>query len=220
MTDGGKSVSSDLWACGEELALLSATSHEVHSLLRVGGELEEVAVFGLEEAGLDYGVEEGEEGVPEVGGVDEDDGFGVEAELGPRDGLEHFFEGAVASGEDEEGVSEMDHAGLALVHGGNELEGGEGLVGDFAAGEDVREDADDWSAAGEGGVGDCAHEADRGAPVDEAEMGGGDGSAEGAGFSEEGWIAAEGGAAVDGDAAGWRSGGGHGDSRIARGGRG
>jgi len=42
----------------------------------------------------------------------------------------------------------MDHAGLALMHGGDELQGGEGLMGDFAAGEDVREDADDLSAAG------------------------------------------------------------------------
>jgi len=89
-------------------------------------------------------------------------------------------------------------------------------MGDFAAGEDVREDADDLSAAGKGGIGDGAHEADAGSSVDEAEMGVGDGGAEGAGFGEEGGIAAEGGAAVDGDAALRRRGGGHGDSRIAR----
>ena len=44
----------------------------------------------------------------------------------------------------------MDHAGLALMHGGDELQGGEGLMGDFAAGEDVREDADDFERRRQG----------------------------------------------------------------------
>jgi len=156
-----------------------------------------------------------EEGVPVVCGVDENDGFGVEAELSPGDGFKHLFEGAVAAGEDEEGIGEMNHAGLALVHGGDKLEGGEAGVGDFAAGEDVREDADDVSSASEGCVSDGAHEADTGSSVDEAKMGGGEGGAEGAGFSEEGGIGAEGGAAVDGDATLRRGVEGHG-SRIAR----
>jgi len=64
-------------APGIELA--GVAGGQGNGLLRIGGELEEGAVFGFEKAGLDDGVEEGEEGVPVVCGVDEDDGFGVEA---------------------------------------------------------------------------------------------------------------------------------------------
>ena len=113
-------------------------------------------------------------------------GLGVEAELRPGDDLQHLFEGAVAAGEDQESVGELGHAGLALVHGLDKFEAREAAVGDFAVREHVRQNADDLSAGGKGGVGDCAHEADFGSAVDEAEAGGGDGLAEGDSFRAKG----------------------------------
>ena len=73
----------------------------------------------LEEAVGDGGVEEGEQAVPVTKRVDENDGLGVEAKLGPGDDFEQFFECAVAAGEDQEGVGQLCHAGFALVHGGH-----------------------------------------------------------------------------------------------------
>ena len=64
------------------------------------------------------------------------------------DDFEHFVEGTVAAREDEESVGESNHAGFALVHGGDGFEPREVLVGDFAVGEDLGEDADDFGPAG------------------------------------------------------------------------
>ena len=163
--------------------------------------MQQGAVFRLEEAGGDGGVEKGEKAIPIAQRVDEDDGLGVEAELGPGDGFEHFFEGAVSAGEDEKCVGEFGHAGLALVHGCDEFEACEAAVGYLAVGEDVGEDTDDGCARGKDGIGDSAHKTGVGSPVDQAETSGGDGLAEGDGLRAEGGEVAVRRAAVDGDAA-------------------
>jgi hypothetical protein len=128
----------------------------------------------------------------------------VKAELGPGNDFEQLFEGSVAAGKDEEGVGELGHAGLALVHGFDELEAREAAVSDLAVGEDVGQNADDGCSGGKGGVGDCAHETDFGSAVDESESCGSDSLAEGYCFSPESGDVAVGGSTINGDAAGRR----------------
>jgi hypothetical protein len=93
----------------------------------------------------------------------------VEAELGPGEGFKEFVEGAETAGESEEGVREFVHQGFAAVHGFDDVEAGKVRVSDFFLGEGAGDDADDFAACSEGGIGESAHEADGGATVDEAE---------------------------------------------------
>ncbi len=161
----------------------------------VAGDLNEGAVGGADEAFGDAVVKEGEETVVITVEVDEDAGLGVDAELCPGDDLDELVHGAVAAGEGDEGVGAVGEHGLALMHGADDVELGEAAVVDLALADDVGDDADDLAAGFEGGVGDDAHGADRGASVDEAVAGDGEEAAEIAGG-----IAVDGGDAVGGGA--------------------
>jgi hypothetical protein len=167
-----------------------------------GGDEEEVAVAGAEEAFGDGVVKKGEEGVVEAVEVEQEDGFAVEAEGLPGEDLEHLFQGAEATGEDEEGVGAPGHEGFAGVHGVDDVELGEAAMGDLHVDEDLGDDADDATSVSEGGVGDGLHEADVGAAVDEADAVGGEGLAEGLGGLGEVGVGAVGGGAEDGEVLG------------------
>ena len=136
---------------------------------RIGYE-EDFAALRFEHAFGDTVVEEGEELVVEAVDVEQDDGLLVKLEGLPSEDLEHFFEGAKATREDEKGISLLTHEGLAGVHGVGDVELGDAVVGDFEIDEDLGDDAYDAASVGETGFGDGAHEADGGSAIDEADV--------------------------------------------------
>ena len=95
-------------------------------------------------------IEEGEERVVEAGGVEEEDGLGVELEGLPGENLEELFHGAKSAGEDDEGIGSLAHEGFAGVHGIGYVEFGESVVGDFEVHEDFGDDSDDVASRSEG----------------------------------------------------------------------
>ena len=64
------------------------------------------------------------------------------------------------------------------MHGAHDVQAGELLVGQFLVGQEARNDADDFTPPLQDGVGHGAHQADRGAPVDEPDAGIGHGVAQ------------------------------------------
>ncbi len=92
------------------------------------------------------------------------------AQLQPREDLEQFLGRADAAGQRDEGVREIGHLALARVHGIDGDEGGELAMADFHGDEVVRNDADDFAAAGERGIGQRTHQADVAAAVNEADF--------------------------------------------------
>ena len=73
----------------------------------------------------------------------------MELERLPGEDFEHLFEGAEAAGQDEEGVGLLAHEGFAGVHGVDDVELGDAVVGDLKIDEDLRDDADDAASGGE-----------------------------------------------------------------------
>ena len=88
-------------------------------------------------------------------------------ELAPGQHLEHLVERAEAAGQGDETVGQVEHARLALVHVGDDLEPGQAGVGDLPADQLLGDDADDFAAGRECGIGDDAHQADVAAAVDQ-----------------------------------------------------
>ena len=161
----------------------------------------DLAVLRLEHAFVDAVVEEGEELVVEAVDVEQDDGLLVKLEGLPGEDFEHLFEGAEATGEDEEGVGLLTHECLASVHGVGDVELGNAVVGDFEINEDFGDDAYDAASVGEAGFGDGAHEADGGSAVDEADVALGESAAEMLGGFRVDEIGSVGGGTEDGQIA-------------------
>src|SRR4051812_50227681 len=84
----------------------------------------------------------------------------MQAELRPREDLEQLLERADAARERDEGVGELGHQGLALVHGADHAQVAEALVADLEIEDLLRDDADDLAARLERSVGDGAHHPD------------------------------------------------------------
>ena len=165
-------------------------------LNRIGYE-EDFEALRFEHAFGDAVVEEGEELVVEAVDVEQDDGLLVKLEGLPGEDFEHLFEGAEATGEDEEGVGLLTHECLASVHGVGDVELGDAVVGDFEIDEDLGDDAYDAASVGETGFGDGAHEADGGSAVDKADVLLREGAAEVLGGSGVDGVGSVGGGAED-----------------------
>ncbi len=122
---------------------------------------------------LRYGVvEEGKQAVVEAIHIQKDNGLGVEPEGLPREHLEELFKGAEASGQRDEGVGLLRHQGLARVHGIDQMQLADTVVGNFKVHKYLRNDADDAASGGERGLGDGAHQTDSRASIDEADIAG------------------------------------------------
>ena len=91
------------------------------------------------------------------------------------------------------------HAAFAGVHAVRDFEAGDAGVGDLHAGEEFRDDAEDFAAGGKGCVRDGAHQADAATAVDEADAGLGEALAHGCCGGEPGGVPALAGAAEDDD---------------------
>ena len=119
-------------------------------------------------------VEEGEEGVVETGDVQQAVGFAVKAELRPGEDFGEFLEGAEAAGQGDEGIRQLGHESLALVHGGDDAEVFESAVRNFFGNKGLGYDADDFATAGKHGVGDGSHQSDASTAVNEADSAAGE----------------------------------------------
>ncbi len=106
----------------------------------------------------------------------------MKLELPPGEDLEEFIERAVAAGQGEEGVGQLGHEGLAVVHALDDVQLGELLVGELAFDERLRDDADGFAAGVAHGVGENAHEADVPGAEDQADAAPGQERAEPARF--------------------------------------
>mgnify|MGYP000495273649 CR=1 FL=1 len=92
--------------------------------------------------------------------VDHDDGLGMDAELLPGDDLQRLVERPQPAGQDHETVGQLEHAVLALVHGGGDNLFCHFVVADLQVLEEFGDDADGLAAAAEHRVGQHSHQAD------------------------------------------------------------
>jgi hypothetical protein len=73
--------------------------------------------------------------------VQEPDGLVVDAKLRPREDFKELIKRAQAAGERDEGIRERSHHHLAFVHGVDDVDRGEALVGKFLVDQEARDDA-------------------------------------------------------------------------------
>ena len=84
---------------------------------------------------------EADERRPEAGNVEQGERLGVIAKRVPRPRFEHLVERADAAGQADEGVAQLGHLGLALMHVGDRMELGQAGVRDFLIDQRLRDDA-------------------------------------------------------------------------------
>lgn len=120
-----------------------------------------------QQACCDDAIEEGEQRIVETVYVPEHEGFGVKSELRPRGDFKRFVQGTEAAREGDEAIGEIGHERLALVHGIHHAQVLELQIGRFFFNEETRDDAGDFAAMGEDGIGKQAHETQMAATIDE-----------------------------------------------------
>ena len=131
---------------------------------------ENLAVALLEEALGNTVVEKLKQLVIEAVDVEQDDRFLMQFECLPGKHLKHLFKGAIASGEDEEGVGLLAHERLACVHGAGDVKLGDAVVRDFEVNEDFRDNAYDTATGCQRGFCYSLHETNVRAAIDEADV--------------------------------------------------
>ena len=131
---------------------------------------EVVALFGMYEALRDHAVHHRHQGRVEAIDVEEGAGLVANAELTPGQHLEHFVERAEATWQGHKGVAEVEHAGFALVHVGNDFEPGDAAVRDLPANQLLGNHADYLAAGRQYRIDEDAHQADVAAAKDERQF--------------------------------------------------
>ena len=142
---------------------------------------ERVEPAAVEVAVVDHAAQLGEQRLPEAVDVEQRRRLGVQPEHPPGPGLEQLLERAGGAGQRDEGVGELGHPGLALVHRLHDLQPRQAGVGQLVVHQVLGDDADHLAAGGQRGVGDDAHQADVPAAVDDADAGVGQVGGEGGG---------------------------------------
>ena len=117
------------------------------------------------EALLDGGGEEAFDAVVVALHVQQRARLSVQAELGPGVDLEQLLERAEPAGKSDEGVRQLRHQRLALVHRAHDAHVRDLRVGDLPVHERARDHAGDLAALGEHRVGERAHQAHAAAAV-------------------------------------------------------
>ncbi len=93
----------------------------------------------------------------------------LDLELVPGQHLKKLVGRAEAAGQGDEGVGQLGHQSLALVHVGDDAHVGHLGMGQFPLHQDLRNDADHLAALFEHAVGQDAHQTDVAAPEHQAE---------------------------------------------------
>ena len=136
---------------------------------------------------------------PEAVDVGEQHRLGVPAELLPGHLLDQFLQRADAAGQGDERVGAFEHQPLALVHVGRDDHFLNARQHMFAGSQKIRNDAGDGAAVIQRGFGDRAHQADRTAAIDEADIVLGESLSQGDGSFDKAGVGAGAGAAIDTD---------------------
>src|SRR5919206_2923312 len=142
---------------------------EGEQLVGVGDHAQRVQPAAVEVAVVHHAAQLGQQRLPEPVDVHQDGRLGVQAEHAPGPGLEQLLQRAGRAGQRDEGVGELGHAGLALVHGGDHLQPRQPGVRELVVHQVLGDDADDVAAGVQGGVGDHAHQSGAPAAVDDAD---------------------------------------------------
>lgn len=135
----------------------------------VGLDDEPLTVVRFEKSFLDHAIEPGQERVEEIYDVQHADRLVVQVELSPGEHFAEFVGGAESSGEGGEGVSEFSHDGLAGMHAVGDAQLGEAAMGQLTIDEGLGNDAENFAAAFEDGVGEDTHKADMPAAKNETD---------------------------------------------------
>lgn len=101
--------------------------------------------------------------------IQEAAGFPMQAELTPCGYLEEFLPCSETARQRDECIRQARHHGLTFVHGRNDVQLAQAIVGDFLLDEGLRNHPDDASACLERRVGNNAHQPDIGAAVHDAD---------------------------------------------------
>ena len=128
------------------VAPIAASSWSIASPIVVGDQQLRAPRRRHEAARRDM-VEEGDHPVPEAVDVEQGERLGVIAERVPAPRLEQFVERADAAGNGDEGVGQLGHHRLALVHVGDDVELGEAGMGDLEVDQRLRDHAIGLAAA-------------------------------------------------------------------------
>src|SRR5512138_521315 len=169
-----------------------------YRLRRVGDAVED-AVLRARVTETDRLFELLEERVEVSPDIRDHDGLAMDPELLPRDHFEELLERPEPPRKRHEGIAEVEHRLLAVVHGLDDPKLRQARVGGFATNESPGDHADDLPAGSEDFIGEHPHEAERGAAVDESNSSPGDLAAERTDLTLHGWIPGRARAAVDDD---------------------
>ena len=124
---------------------------------------------GLQEPLVARAVEEPLEQVVVAADVEEPDRLEVDAEHRPGQRLDDLLERPEAAGQGDEGIGQLGHPRLALVHRLDDLQLREAAVADLARPQRARQDADDLAPRVQRRVREDAHEPDARAAVHHAD---------------------------------------------------
>ena len=147
-----------------------------------------VDLTGLDESLFDRIAHEDQQVVEEAVHVQDAAGLVVDPELRPRDGLHELLVGPEPAGQHDEGIRELGHERLALVHGAHHMQVAEGAMGDFVAGQRLGDHARRSSTRRQCRIGHHSHEAHRGTAVDKLDAAFGDSGPETPGCRGEGRV--------------------------------
>jgi hypothetical protein len=169
--------------CGDPFLRMGSLGSRGQTECFFGGAspLDEIPAGWPEEPGVDHPVQLGDQRFPESIDVEQDDRFAVQPQLRPGGDLSEFLQRAQATGEGDEGIGQVVHELLALMHRPDLVQRGQARVGDFT-GEQARWDyPDDPAAVAESGIGQLTHEANAAPPVDKVHAAAGDQDAQSTG---------------------------------------
>src|SRR5262249_39396845 len=96
-------------------------------------------------------------------------GLLLNSQLRPSDGLAELFQRAITAGKGNEGIGEICHERLALVHGLDYMQLGHAAMADFAMHQRLRNHADNFTTFAQRCIGERTHQTDAPAAEDHAD---------------------------------------------------
>ena len=132
----------------------------------------------VHEALLHAVLEEGQQAIVVTTGVDQYDGTQELAKTFEGHDFKYFFESAAATGQGDDGLTVFEHARLARMHVGNDIEARDALMSLFDLCEKLWNNAVDPTAVGQRTIGHRAHQAAAAAAVVHVDAGAGQGSSQ------------------------------------------
>jgi hypothetical protein len=140
---------------------------------------------------LDHAVEQRQERSRRAGDIGDQDRLVVQLELAPGEDLECLVERSQPAGEADEGIRHLEHAALAAVHAVGDDHFVQRGMRHLAAHEEIRDYPDDIASRGKRRIGECAHQPDPAAAINQPDTGPREPRAHRPGGFEEGRVVAD-----------------------------